>query len=101
MPSLPPGTSVTSYPDAVILPGFIDAHAHYAQTSIVGAYGSHLLEWLERFAFPAEAAFADATHAREAAQVYLGENLRNGITTAAVYGTVFPASVMPSSGIMA
>lgn len=91
--SLPADATVTSYPDAVILPGFIDAHVHYAQTGIIGAFGSHLLEWLERFAFPAEAAFADEAHAREVARVYLGENLRNGITTAAVYGTVFPSSV--------
>src|SRR6185436_540493 len=30
---------------------------------------------------------------RKVAKVYLRENLRNGITTAMVYGTVFPQSV--------
>ena len=93
LPGLPPGTPVVSYADSLILPGFIDAHVHYAQTSIIGSWGEHLLEWLERYAFPAELAFRDQAHARTVARTYLGENLRNGITTAAVYGTVFPSSV--------
>lgn len=91
--TLPPDVPVTSWPNAVIMPGFLDAHAHYAQTGIVGAYGSQLLDWLDRYAFPAEMAFENAEHARDVARTYLGENLRNGITTAAVYGTVFPTSV--------
>ena len=87
------GAPVTHYRDCIIMAGFIDAHVHYAQTGIIGAYGNHLLEWLERYAFPAEMRFRDPAHAREVAGVYFGENLRNGITTAAVYGTVFPGSV--------
>ncbi len=93
LPTLPAGTPVTTYANAVIVAGFLDAHVHYPQTAIIGAYGAQLLQWLERYAFPAEAAFRDPAHAREVARVYLRENLRNGITTAAVYGTVFPSSV--------
>jgi guanine deaminase len=91
--TLPAGTPITHYEHAIIMPGFLDAHVHYAQTPIVGAWGEHLLAWLERYAFPAELALTDMDHARSVARVYLEENLRNGITTAAVYGTVFPASV--------
>ncbi len=86
-------TPVTAYHDSIIMPGFLDAHVHYAQTGIIGAFGEHLLEWLNRYAFPAEMAFHDPAHARAVARVYLGENLRHGITTPVVYGTVFPASV--------
>src|SRR5262245_45632232 len=91
--SLPKGTSVTRYENAVIMAGFLDAHVHYPQTQIIGAFGEQLLEWLTRYAFPAEEAFKDASHARAVAGVYLRENLRNGITTPLVYGTVFPQSV--------
>ncbi len=91
--TLPADVAVTTYPDALIMPGFLDAHVHYAQTGIVGGFGEQLLQWLDRYAFPAELAFGDAEHARAVARFYLGENLRNGITTAAVYGTVHPASV--------
>jgi len=32
---------------------------HYVQTGIVASYGTQLLDWLDRYAFPAEMAFAD------------------------------------------
>lgn len=90
---LPEGTEVTHYPKSVILPGFIDSHVHYPQTPIIGAYGEQLLEWLNNYTFVAEQAFADKEYAREVARVFLGENLRNGVTSSTVYCTVFPQSV--------
>jgi guanine deaminase len=90
---LPPGTSVTRYDDALISPGFVDAHVHYPQLPIIGAGGKPLLDWLAVHTFPAERGFADAQYARGVASRYLDENLRNGITTPAVFCTVHPASV--------
>jgi guanine deaminase len=52
-----------------------------------------LLEWLERYTFPAERRFGDPIHAREVADFFLTELLRNGTTTAAVFATVHPQSV--------
>jgi len=91
--TLPPGTPVEHYPDHLITAGFLDAHVHYPQTAIIAAWGGALLEWLDRHAFPAEARFADPAWAREVARVFLGECLRHGITSAAVYGTVHAHSV--------
>lgn len=92
--TVPPGTAVTRYPDdALILPGFIDCHVHYPQTEIIGAYGAQLLDWLNRYIFVSEQGFADAGHARAVARAYLAENLRNGITSAAVFCTVHAQSV--------
>src|SRR5690606_34711426 len=76
----------------LILPGFIDTHAHYPQTQIIGAYGAQLIDWLNRYTFVAEQQFGDAAHAEAVAQVFLHECLRAGTTTAAVYCTVHPAS---------
>ena len=90
---LPPATPVVRYPRALILPGFIDCHVHYPQLGIVGAAGHPLLDWLERYTFPAEAAFANPAHAARVAAVFLDQLRRNGTTTAAVYGTVHPQSV--------
>ncbi len=90
---LPSATPVVRHPRALILPGFIDCHVHYPQLEIVGAAGYPLLEWLERYTFPAEAAFADPVHADRIAAVFLDQLRRNGTTTAAVYGTVHPQSV--------
>lgn len=90
---LPAGTRVTHYTDALISAGFVDAHVHYPQLPVIGAGGKPLLEWLSTYTFPAEARFGDIDHARDVAARYLDENLRHGITTAAVFGTVHPESV--------
>jgi guanine deaminase len=92
--TLPPDTSIDVYgPGHLILPGFVDCHVHYPQTPIIGAYGEQLIHWLNHYAFVAEQRFADKRYARRAARFYLQENLRHGITTAAVFCTVHPGSV--------
>ncbi|HWL05224.1 MAG TPA: guanine deaminase [Xanthobacteraceae bacterium] len=91
--AIPQTAQVASYPDSLVLPGFIDAHVHYPQTQMIAAFGEHLLAWLDRYTFVAEQQFADRTHAEEIAGVFLRELLRNGTTTAAVYCTVHPQSV--------
>lgn len=84
---------VTEYPDALIVPGFIDTHIHYPQTGMIASYGEQLLDWLNTYTFPTEQRFADPVHAREVADVFLAELLRNGTTTALVFGSVHAASV--------
>jgi len=91
--TLPAGTEVIEYKDALITPGFIDTHIHYPQTGMIASYGEQLLDWLDTYTFPTERAFADKTHAGEVAQVFLRELLRNGTTTALVFGSVHKESV--------
>lgn len=79
--------------DGLIVPGFIDAHVHYPQLDRIASHGEQLLDWLERHIFPAEKAFADPAHAAEVAGAFLDELLRNGTTSALVFGTVHAASV--------
>ncbi|MDR1828393.1 MAG: guanine deaminase [Methylobacteriaceae bacterium] len=87
------GERLEEYPGGLILPGFIDCHVHYPQTGIIASYGTQLLEWLEKYAFPEEGRFRDPEYAARIAGVYLGECFRNGITSACVFCTVFPQSV--------
>jgi guanine deaminase len=77
----------------LITPGFIDTHIHFPQVDIIAAHGAQLLDWLEQHTFPAEAAFADPAHAAEAATFFVDELLRNGTTTALVFGSVHKGSV--------
>ncbi|WP_423820991.1 guanine deaminase [Salinisphaera sp. SPP-AMP-43] len=77
----------------LIVPGFVDAHIHYAQTDIIASYGEKLLSWLERYTFPAEMRFADPEVARDTAAFFVSELLRNGTTAALVLGTVHAHSV--------
>jgi len=91
--ALPPGTPVTHHRDALIVPGFIDAHVHYPQTQIIGAGGKRLIDWLNDYTFAAETQFADADHAADVAEIFLDACLSHGTTTASVYCTVHPQSV--------
>jgi len=90
---VPADAQVACYDHALIAPGFIDCHVHYPQLPIIGAGGKPLLDWLDAYTFPAEQRYVDADFAREVARLYLRENLRNGITTASVFGTVHAHSV--------
>jgi guanine deaminase len=88
-----PAERVADYSGCLIVPGFIDTHVHYVQTGIVASYGEQLLDWLDRYAFPAETKFADPAHAAAMAKVFCDELLRNGTTTALVFCAVYPQSV--------
>ena len=77
----------------LICPGFIDCHVHFSQVDIIASYGEQLLDWLNRYAYPAEQRFSDAQYADEVASFFTDELLRNGTTTALVFPTVHEESV--------
>lgn len=87
------GIDVQHYRDALITPGFIDTHIHYPQTGMIASYGEQLLDWLNTYTFPTEKQFEDKAHASDVAAIFLKELLRNGTTTALVFGSVHPQSV--------
>jgi len=93
LPTQPESANVVDYSGHVILPGFVDTHIHYPQTDVIASYGAQLLDWLDRYTYPAERRFADAAHATEAAKFFFDELLCNGTTTALVFGTVHAVSV--------
>ena len=92
LPSLK-GVGITEYRDALITPGFIDTHIHYPQTGMIASYGEQLLDWLNTYTFPTERQFEDKAHAADVAGIFLKELLRNGTTTALVFGSVHKQSV--------
>ncbi|HYG91430.1 MAG TPA: guanine deaminase [Azospirillum sp.] len=91
-PTLPPGTPVEHHGQALVMPGFIDPHIHFPQTQVIASYGAQLLDWLQKYTFVEEQKYADPAHAAANARFFLDELLRNGTTTAAVYGSVHPQS---------
>ncbi len=74
--------------DALVLPGFIDAHVHFPQYRMLAAPGKDLLDWLNRFTFPEERRYASVPHARAAAEVFLDRLVQHGTTAAVVFSTV-------------
>jgi len=74
--------------DALIVPGFVDTHLHAPQLEMIGSYGGHLLEWLNRYTFPTEAKFKDPRYAAHIAAAFFDELLRNGTLCALIFSTI-------------
>jgi len=87
------GIEVQQYENKIIMPGFIDTHIHYPQVDVIASYGEQLLDWLNNYTFPTELQFKDPEFASETANFFLDELLKNGTTSALVFGTVFKESV--------
>jgi guanine deaminase len=88
-----PDVAVEHWPGRIIAPGFVDMHVHYPQINVIGSPADGLLPWLENYTFPEEKRFADAHYSHQAADFFVEELLRNGVTTALTFATSHPASV--------
>lgn len=88
-----PDVAVTHLPGRVLAPGFIDLHLHYPQTNVIGSPADGLLPWLENYTFPEEKRFESPEYSAQAAQFFIAELLRHGVTTALTFATSHPASV--------
>jgi len=90
----PPGPQWQRHDHAgrLILPGFIDTHVHAPQLDVIASYGTELLDWLERYTFPAERRYADPEVARTGAARFLDALLAHGTTAAVVFPTVHKVS---------
>lgn len=84
---------VDEWPDALIMPGFVDCHLHYVQSPVIGSYGDTLLDWLNRYVFPVEMRYRDKEYAREVARMFFRQTLSHGTTTANVFATTYEESV--------
>lgn len=88
-----PQARCISYGNDLIVPGFVDAHAHYPQTAMIASWGKRLIDWLNTYTFPEEARFADPAYAADIAARYLDLTRAHGTTTIASYSTIHPHSV--------
>ncbi len=86
--SAAPEGDVVDVSGNLITPGFVDTHLHAPQLEMIGSYGGHLLEWLNRYTFPTERKFEDPEHARRVARAFYDELLRNGTLCALIFSTI-------------
>ncbi|GAB4127132.1 MAG: guanine deaminase [Rhodothalassiaceae bacterium] len=91
-PLIPADVPMRDHRGGLIVPGFIDCHVHFPQTGCIASPGRRLMDWLEDYVFPAEAAFADPAHARAMAGPFLDALLAHGTTTALVFCSSHAAS---------
>ena len=80
------------YGNALVLPGFIDAHIHFPQYRMLAAPGDDLLDWLNRFTYREERRYASSGHARAAAEVFFDRLVQHGTTAAVVFSSVHPTA---------
>lgn len=76
----------------LVLPGFIDAHVHAPQIDVIASCGAELLDWLQRYTFPAELRHADPAYAVAGAERFVDALLVHGTTAAVVMPTVHRVS---------
>lgn len=91
--SVPGDAEFINHRNGLIIPGMIDTHIHYPQVEVIASYGTQLIDWLQKYTFPVEARFGNKDDATAVAEFFLQELLRNGTTTALVFGTVHSESV--------
>lgn len=90
--SAPTADRETDHRPHLILPGFIDAHLHMPQVQVIASWGAQLLDWLNTYTFPAEARFADPTHAARMASAFFDQMIAHGTTTPVAFCSVHMAS---------
>ncbi|MQY07538.1 guanine deaminase [Actinomadura macrotermitis] len=79
--------AVQDFRDDLIVPGFVDAHAHSGQIDAIASPGGDLMAWLTKSVYPAEMRFQDPGYARRASGAFLDTMLAAGTTTACVHTT--------------
>ena len=89
-----PGLTITTFKDRLIIPGMIDAHIHFPQSRVIGAYGKHLLGWLQEFIYPEEARYFDPEYANVGAKKFIDNCLASGTTTFQAFTTTRPETTI-------
>lgn len=89
LPAAYAGGEVTDYGDALIMQSFSDMHLHAPQYPLLGmGMGCELLEWLNGYTFPTEAAFADPAYARLVCRALAGELIAVGTTRVCMFSSI-------------
>lgn len=83
------GAPVEDYGNALILQSFADLHLHAPQYPMLGmGMDLPLLDWLNAYAFPTEARFADPDYAREIYKKLARELVENGTTRVCMFSSL-------------
>ena len=80
---------VEDYGDALILQSFADLHLHGPQYEFMGTgMDRPLLQWLDAYAFPTEARYANIDYAREKYRILAHDLIQNGTTRVCMFSSL-------------
>lgn len=89
LPAAYAGAEVTDFGDALILQSFSDMHLHAPQYPMLGmGMGEELLDWLNDYTFPTEAAFSDPSYARQVCRTLAEELIAVGTTRVCAFSSI-------------
>ena len=89
LPAQYAGAAVEDFGEKLILQSFADLHLHAPQYPMLGTgMDRPLLEWLQAYAFPTEARFADAAYARGIYKTLARELVENGTTRVCMFSSL-------------
>ena len=82
----PVNEDIVDFSEFVVLPGFVDTHIHLPQLDVRGKWSCDLLSWLNDYIFPEEMKHLDPNYSAKKAREFFELLVKNGTTTALVYG---------------
>lgn len=85
---------IYDYKNNYVIPGFIDIHTHIPQYPMIGKGKGELLEWLDKYIFPAELKFENINYAIQVYEELLASLINFGTTSVVAYSSVHPDSLI-------
>ncbi|MFN0058811.1 MAG: guanine deaminase [Planctomycetota bacterium] len=82
------GATIVDLVDRLVIPGLVDAHLHIPQIDLPGLGAATLLDWLDRYVFPAELEQSEPEIARDRARRCFANLLAHGTTACAAYSSM-------------
>lgn len=84
---------ILDYSDKIAIPPFYDLHFHWVQEDVRDKPKESLLEWLSNYTWPTEALYKDLNYAKERAQNFKRELLKNGTLGGSIYSSLHDHTV--------
>ncbi len=95
LPAQYSGYAVEDFGNQLIIPSFSDLHLHAPQYAMLGmGMDLQLLEWLNTYTFPTEAAFRDPVYARAVYRKLAEELIRLGTTRVCMFSSIHRESTL-------
>ncbi|MDO5112705.1 MAG: amidohydrolase family protein [Clostridia bacterium] len=89
LPAQYQNAALEDYGDAILTPAFADMHLHAPQYPMMGLGGDlQLIDWLNDYAFPTEAMFADTDFARRVYRQLAQELIKRGTTRVCMFSSL-------------